>query len=335
MSGIVPAVVRKSSAVLRASTMPSTTRLAVTRIVRTVAFNQRGSLRQYGGRDAFSGIGIQTFRQYLGFQGRRPLMGQVPGYCLAVRALGDNLAVLSHEGTYPILYGMWPIPVGAAHRDGYIARPDEAGRFPVVFVIPGLAGLGSFEKDTCRRLARAGFAAVALDLYRRHDDPLAAYNDLTDARVMTDLDELHEFVVSSDVGWNLGNEVGVLGTDVGGRFALIAASKRHWVKAAAIAYAPLTGDEDRDHQVADYLGHLPIPVLGLYGGADDLIDPLSVDEAQRRNEHGQWLLYEGAAHGFLDVDDEGFDQGAADDAFARLIAFFGATMPSAEVEDLG
>ncbi len=245
------------------------------------------------------------------------------------------MAVLSHEGTYPILYGMWPIPVGASHRNGYIARPDEAGRFPVVFVIPGLSGLGSFEKDTCRRLARAGFASVSLDLYRRHDDTLAAYHDLSDGRAMTDIDELHDFILSDDVEWNLGDDVGILGSDVGGRFALIAASKRSWVKSAAVAYAPLTGDEERDHKVADYLGHLPIPVLGLYAGGDSLIDPVSVDEAQRRNEHGQWLLYEDVGHDFLNVSAEGFDQAAADDAFARLIAFFAATLPPAEVEDLG
>ena len=245
------------------------------------------------------------------------------------------MAVLSHEGTYPILYNKWPIPVGAAHRNGYIARPDESGRFPVVLVIPGLSGLGSFEKDTCRRLARSGFATVTLDLYRRHDDPLAAYNDLTDLRAMTDLDELHDFLTSEDVEWNLGSDVGILGTDVGGRFGLICAATRPWVKSVVAAYAPLTGDEEREHQVASYLDHLPIPVLGLYAAEDELIDAASVDEAQRRNDHGQWLLYEGAGHGFLDVNADEFDQAAADDAFARIVAFFAATLPAAEVEDLG
>jgi len=245
------------------------------------------------------------------------------------------MAVLSHEGTYPILYGRWPIPVGASHRNGYIARPDEAGRCPVVLVIPGLAGMGSFEKDTCRRLARAGFAAVSLDLYRRHDDPLAAYNELTDSRAQIDIDEVHEFLGSDDVEWNLGTEMGIFGTDVGGRFALIAAATRPWVKSAAVAYAPLTGDEEREHQIAEYLDHLPIPMLGMYGTDDELIDVGSVDEAQRRNEHGQWLLYDGAGHGFLDPNSDQFDQSAADDVFARLVAFFSATLPAPEIENLG
>lgn len=245
------------------------------------------------------------------------------------------MAVLSHEGTYPIMYGAWPIPVGSGHRPGYIARPDEAGRFPVVFIVPSLDGMGSFEKDLCRRLAREGFAGITLDFYRSDDEPLTAYNELTDTRALTDLDELHEFIVSDDVVWNLNEDVGVVGLDVGGRFALIRGATRDWVRSVVVGYAPLTGDEEREFQVADYLDHLPVPVLGLYGTDDELIAVDTVDEAQRRNEHGQWLLYDGAQHGFLDSDADGFDQSAADDAFARIVAFLKVTLGEAEIEELG
>jgi len=102
-----------------------------------------------------------------------------------------------------------------------------------------------------------------------------------------------------------------------------------------VAYTPLTGDEEREHHVADYLDHLPVPVLGLYAANDDLIDSSTVDEAQRRNDHGQWLLYEGVGHGFLDSDGDNFDQGAADDAMARIVAFFEATLPEPQIENLG
>ncbi|MGB7860691.1 MAG: dienelactone hydrolase family protein [Acidimicrobiia bacterium] len=245
------------------------------------------------------------------------------------------MAVLSHEGTYPILYGTWPLPIGLAHRNGYIARPDEAGRFPVVVVIPGIDGLSSLEKDICRRFARVGLAAISIDLYRNEADPLTSYAQLTDSRASADLDEVYEFIMSDDVDWNRGNSIALLGIDTGGRFAIIKAATRDWVGSVAICYSPLTGDEDREHQVADYLGHLPVPVLGLYGAEDELIDTATVDEAQRRNEHGQWLLYESVGHGFLDIDGPGFDQASADDASARLAAFFAATLPSAEVEELG
>ncbi len=245
------------------------------------------------------------------------------------------MAVLSHEGTFSILYGSWPLPVGAGHRTGYLARPDNAGQFPVVLVLPTIDGLTSFEKDMCRRLARHGIVGIAVDFYRNGDDPLDSYSQLEDSRALTDLDEVHEFIVSDDVEWALPGGVGVIGADVGGRFALMAASRREWTRSAVVAYTPLTGDEDRDFRVADSLSHLPIPVLGLYGIEDDLIDASSVDEAQRRNEHGQWLLYDNAGHGFLDVEHENFEQSAADDAQARILAFFNATLPTPVIEDLG
>ncbi len=245
------------------------------------------------------------------------------------------MAVLAHEGTYSIMYGKLPLPVGTSLRDGYMARPDEAGRFPVAFVLPGLNGLDSFEKDLCRRLARNGLVALSLDFYRRHDDPLDAYQDLSDARALTDIDELHEFVVSDDLEWAVSGEVGVVGIDVGGRFGLIAAATRPWVRSLTVAYTPLTGDEDREYQVANFLDHLPVPVLGLYGADDELISPGTVDEAQNRNQHGQWLLYEGAAHDFLDVTAPAYNEAASDDALARLVAFLKATLPPAVEEDLG
>ena len=245
------------------------------------------------------------------------------------------MAVLSHEGTYPILYGTWPIPVGSSHRNGYISRPDEAGRVPVVFVVPDIGGMGSFEKDICRRLARSGFAALTIDIYGHEGDGLDLYNAMTDDHALSVLDELHQFVMSDDVSWSVDDKVGILGLDVGGRFGLIKAATRDWARSLVLCSTPLTGDEEREHHVADYLDHLPIPVLGLYGGDDEWIDPSTVDEAQRRNDHGQWLLYEGVGHGFLDIDGENYDQAASDDALARIIAFFGASLAKPEIEELG
>jgi carboxymethylenebutenolidase len=233
------------------------------------------------------------------------------------------------------MYGPIPVPVGASHRTGYLARPDEAGQVPVVFVLPDLDGLGSFEKDLCRRLAREGFAALSVDVYGRKGEGLDLYHGTGDDAILRVIDELRQFVVSEDVTWNIDDRMGILACDVGGRFGLIKAATREWVKSLVICYAPLTGDEEREHQVAEYLDHLPVPVLGLYGGADDLIDSSTVDEAQRRNDHGQWLLYEGVGHGFLDIDGDGFDQSAADDAFARILAFFKATLPDPQIEELG
>jgi len=245
------------------------------------------------------------------------------------------MAVLAHEGTHPIMYGGWPLPIGSSLRTQYLARPDVAGRFPVVLVLPTIDGLSGLEKDLCRTFARWGMVAIGLDFYRQKGDPNQAYEALADRRALMDLDEIHEFVVSDDVQWAVSGDLGILGVDVGGRFAIVGASTRSWVKSVAVAYTPLTGDEEREYQVATYLDNLPVPVLGLYGAADDLIAPSTIDEAQRRNDHGQWLLYEDAGHSFLDVEADGYDPDASADAYPRLVEFFKTTLPAAVEVDLG
>ncbi|HKY46512.1 MAG TPA: dienelactone hydrolase family protein [Acidimicrobiia bacterium] len=255
------------------------------------------------------------------------------------------MAVLPHEGTFSIMYGTFRVPIGSGYRPGYLSRPDEAGRFPVVLAFPGLGGLKSYQKDLCRRLARRGFACLAIDLYPGQmeadqgigpfDDGLAAYASQSDRVISSDIDEAHEFLESEDVFWAIPDRCGVLGIDVGGRFALIAAATRPWARAAVVISTPLTGDEDREYQVADLLNHVAVPVLGLYGAADPLIAPETVDAAQDRNRNGQWLLYDGAGHDLIDDASPEYDPAAAADAETRITQFFQATLPKPETVDLG
>lgn len=249
---------------------------------------------------------------------------------------GEPLAVLPHEGTFSIMYGTSAVPIGAGYRPGYLSRPDEAGKFPVVIVLPGLGGLSSGEKSLARRLARNGIAALVVELFAvAGDDALASYIETSDREVMVMLEETYEFLQSDDVLWALPEKVGLLGIDVGGRPSLIAAATRPWVGSVAVVSSPLTGDEEREHQVADYLSSLPVAVLGLYGESDELIDNDTVDEAQNRNDHGLWLLYEGATHDFWKEESPEFDSGADADMLARLLEFYRSTLPTAIIEDLG
>jgi carboxymethylenebutenolidase len=249
------------------------------------------------------------------------------------------VAVLPHEGTYSIMYGPLPVSVGAGYRRGYLARPDQAGRFPTVVLAPDLDGLGAHEKHVTRRLARHGLAVLAVDFYPEapgdRADALAAYHALSDGEALRTIDETYDYLRSDDIDWAQTERIGLLGLDVGGRFALMSAAHRRWVGAAAVVSTPLTGDEDRRFQVADILRHIAVPVLGLYGHEDDLIDADSVDEAQDRNVTGQWLLYEGAGHAFLDEVGDDYDESSAEDAVARLTEFFTVNLPARAEVTLG
>lgn len=234
------------------------------------------------------------------------------------------------------MYGTFPIPVGASYRRGYLTRPDKAGRFPVVVLVPDVNGLNAHEKNLARRLARHGIAVASVHPFESDaGSPLQAYARLDDRDVVRILDETQRFLASDDIEWAHADRVGVLGLEVGGRFALIQAAHRPWVAAAGVVYTPLTGDEDRRFPVADMLPHLAPPVLGLYGAEDELIAGESVDEAQRRNAGGSWLLYENARHGFMNESHEGYDFAAAEDAIARLVTFFQTHLPAPEVLVVG
>lgn len=235
------------------------------------------------------------------------------------------------------MYGSLPVPVGSGYRHGYLARPDKAGRFPVVVLVPDYNGLSAHEKALARRLARRGLAVLAVDLYatNRSGDPLEDYHSLDDSEGVRVVDEAQEWLASDDIQWAHSDRIGLLGLEVGGRFALIQAAHRPYVASAAVVYAPLTGDEQRRFQVADMLDHIGCPILGVYAAEDDLIASATVDEAQSRNASGSWLLYEGVGHGFLNDSDDRYDQGSAEDAIARLVEFFEATLPKAEEQELG
>ena len=247
------------------------------------------------------------------------------------------MAVLPHEGTYSVLYRSLPVPVGSGYRSGYLARPDKAGTFPVVILVPDYDGLTAHEKGLARRLARRGLAVVAVDLYAidRSGDPLEDYQSLDDAEAVRVLDETQEWLASDDIDWAHHDRIGVLGLEVGGRLAIIQAAHRPWVASAAVVYAPLTGDEARRYQIADMLDHIGRPLLGLYAADDELIAAESVDEAQSRNASGNWLLYEGVGHGFLNESDDNYDQASAEDAIVRLVDFFKATLPGPQEVELG
>ena len=53
----------------------------------------------------------------------------------------------------------------------YVARPTGSGPFPVVVVVSEIFGVHEYIRDVCRRLAKAGYAAIAPAFFNRVEDP--------------------------------------------------------------------------------------------------------------------------------------------------------------------
>src|SRR5213075_1785390 len=80
----------------------------------------------------------------------------------------------------------------------YRAMPDKGGPFATVLVVHEVWGVHEHIKDICRRLAKAGYYAIAPELYARQGD-VSKLKDIQeiltnvvskvpDAQVMSDLD---------------------------------------------------------------------------------------------------------------------------------------------------
>ena len=59
-------------------------------------------------------------------------------------------------------------------RDGpvpaYRAHPEKDGPFPIVLVVQEIFGVHEHIKDVCRRLAKLGYFAIAVEQYFRYGD---------------------------------------------------------------------------------------------------------------------------------------------------------------------
>ncbi len=250
------------------------------------------------------------------------------------------MAVLPHEGSHDILFHSYAIPIGSGSRPGYVARPDQIGRHRVVVILPGIFGLSSFEKDLARQLARRGLVGITFDPYAEPlplgaslDDAAAAYNRLADQQAMTDIDRAVDFAANGATHFSAGEPVGMIGVDTGRRFGLLYVADRPRVASLAVIGGPLAGDEQRSSTVSEALPRIQVPVLGLYGSADEHIPAGGVDVAAELNPSGEWLLYEAAGHDFLNPDAATFHAGAAADAMSRISAFFERTLPQVALVD--
>ena len=228
----------------------------------------------------------------------------------------------------------------------YVARPEGEGPFPVVVVASEIFGLHAYIQDVCRRLAKAGYAAIAPAFFVRVEDP-APISDM--ARVQEIVAAAGYEQVMGDVAatldwasqqlWANADKVGITGWCWGGKVAWQAAARFAAIDAGVAWYGRLAPPADATaEQIAaggpwpvDLAGDLKAPVLGLYGGADRGI-PLTSVEAMRSalqragQTESEIVVYPGAPHGFHADYRDSYSPDAAADGWARLLALFEARL---------
>lgn len=255
------------------------------------------------------------------------------GFALAVQPVSAQTIKTDAEG---LNAGEVKIPVAGGEIPAYQARPAKGNTFPVVLVVQEIFGVHEHIKDLCRRLAKAGYLAVAPELYARQGDVSkqtdiqeiikSVVSKVPDAQVMSDLDATVAWAAKSGQGDV--SKLGVTGFCWGGRIVWLYAAHNPKLKACVAWYGRLTSAVDDLHpkHPLDIVADLKAPVLGLYGGADTGIPNESVEKMQQAlkaaNKPSEIVLYPDTPHGFNADYRPTYRKDKAEDGWQRMLAWF-------------
>jgi len=256
----------------------------------------------------------------------------ISGFTLATRRVE---AQAIHTDTAGLDAGEVRIPVQGGMIPAYFAHPAKGSNFPVVLVNEEIFGVHEYIKDTCRRLAKAGYFSVAPEIYARIAD-LSKMTDVQqivreviskkpDAEVFSDLD--------ATLTWTSHNkgsatEIAVTGFCRGGRNTWLYATHNPHLKAAVAWYGPIKGNASdiQPKVVLDLVDQLKCPLLGLYGQQDTGIAVADVKEAETKAKAAhktvEIVVYPDAPHGFHADYRPSYRQADAEDGWKRMLAWF-------------
>ena len=256
--------------------------------------------------------------------------GLFPGFAMAAQPIQGQAISTDSKGLISSEVG---IPV----RDGtempaYLASPSEGGSFPLVLVIHEIFGVHEHIRDVCRRLARIGCMAIAPELFFR----------LKNAAAMTEIGEIMKEVVSQTPDGQIMRDLdsvlawagdGAFGSAItgfcwGGRIAWLYCAHNPGLKAGVAWYGRLEGQKSElqpEHPL-DVVPQLRVPVLGLYGGADQSIPQSSVEKMRSALEtagnDSEIIVYPDAPHAFFADYRPSYRKEAAEDGWQRLQGWF-------------
>ncbi|HEM7926142.1 TPA: YghX family hydrolase [Citrobacter farmeri] len=238
-----------------------------------------------------------------------------PNYALAEQVKFTDPDILPE-------YIHYPSPNGHGNVRGYLVKPAKAtGNVPAVVVVHENRGLNPYIEDVARRVAKAGYIALAPDGlssvggYPGNDEEGKVLQQKVDPRkLMNDFFAAVEFMKQHP---DASGKVGITGFCYGGGVS----------NAAAVAYpelecaVPFYG---RQPAAAD-VPKIKAPILLHYAELDKNINegwPAYEAALKENNKVYEAYIYPGVNHGFHNDSTPRYDQAAADLAWQRTLAWF-------------
>lgn len=238
-----------------------------------------------------------------------------PNYALAEQVKFTDPDILPE-------YIHYPSPNGHGEVRGYLVKPAKAsGKVPAVVVVHENRGLNPYIEDVARRVAKAGYIALAPDGlssvggYPGNDEEGKVLQQKVDpTKLMNDFFAAVEFMRKHP---DASGKVGITGFCYGGGVS----------NAAAVAYpeldcaVPFYG---RQPAAAD-VPKIKAPLLLHYAGLDKNINEgWSTYEAALKlnNKVYEAYIYPGVNHGFHNDSTPRYDEPAAELAWKRTLSWF-------------
>ena len=243
------------------------------------------------------------------------LAAMSPNYALAEQVPFTDPDIVAEYITYPS-------PNGHGEVRGYLVKPAAAsGKLPAVVVVHENRGLNPYIEDVARRLAKAGFVALAPDGlssvggYPGNDEKGRELQSSVDPeKLMNDFFAAIEFMTTHETATG---KVGIIGFCYGGGVC----------NAAAVAYpelgaaVPFYGRQPKSEDVAA----IQAPLLLHYAELDTRINegwPAYEAALKAAGKTYEGYIYPGVNHGFHNDSTPRYDEAAAELAWQRSIDWF-------------
>ena len=208
--------------------------------------------------------------------------------------------------------------------NGFVVTPEGKGPFAAVIVIHEWWGLDGWVKDQARALAKEGYVALAVDLYRgkvtdKQEEAHQLMMGMPRDRALRDLEAAFAYLRGrADVRKD---RIGAVGWCMGGMYALALATEEPRLEAVVAYYGAPPTD-------AAAIAKIKAPVLGNYGAEDKGPSPEQVKAFEAAmKKAGKTVdikIYPGAGHAFANPNNPwgGYREAAAKDAWQRTLAWF-------------
>jgi carboxymethylenebutenolidase len=256
------------------------------------------------------------------------------GFALAVQPVSAETITTDSNG---LTVGDVMIPVEGGEIPGYRAMPAAGGPFATILVVQEVFGVHEHIKDICRRLAKQGYFAVAPALYAREGDVsrmtsieeiMSLVAKVPEPRVASDLDAAAAWAATTGKADTA--RLGITGFCWGGRQVWLYAVHNPKLKAAVSWYGVLQRPATAltPANPIELVAKLEVPVLGLYGGADQGIPMDQIEALQAALKAAgkpcEIVVYPDTPHGFNADYRPSYRPEQAKDAWARMLAWFKA-----------